>query len=203
MNLSLDTSLNASQTNVALTDQQESLKRKNGLLTNENSKLRRSIETLKKKAATEIRKLKVEREGLQGKLQQCRHTVNAKESVIERLTDKLNLEADKERHMKSHSTEVFKSLHSRQARKGSPGDNKALEVIGMYETHKERMEDEVSLLRGEVAALNGALKDKENGVVRKEIDGYAGKVDETIERMTYRFREQEKENRELVNKEQR
>ena len=174
----------------------------NALLSNENDKLRKQIDTLKKKATTEIRKLKVTAEGVKSKLQQASHTIKAKETIIERLTDKLNLEADKERRSLEHSQSVFKTLNSRTARKGSPADSKALEVIGMYEAHKDRMDDEMMQLRGEVRALSDALKDKENGVVKKGMEEYGTAVDETMERMTERFKEQEKENRMLANKEQ-
>ena len=176
-------------------------RRAKATLSSRNVALEESVKTLKKRAADEIRKLKQSLSGVERKLAQTSHKVKAKDLMIEKLTDKLNLEATKERESLEHSRNVFKALSSRPARKASPADSKALKVISMYEANKDRMEEELDQLRGEVRQLNEALRDKENVVMKNEFTGYAGAVDGTMERMAQRYKDQERQNRALLNKE--
>ena len=136
-------------------------------------------------------------------VQQEKHRINAKDAIIQRLTDKAMLEEKKKTSTNVHRTEVFKQIQHRIPRKASPVDNQTLDVIGMYETQKEETEDELYSLRNEVQQLNESLREKENVIMKKEFDGAWKSTEENIHSMTEKFKEQEKANHVLQQKESR
>lgn len=156
-----------------------------------------TLSAFKKKAATEIRKLKSDKENLTIKLQQSSNRVKAKESVIDKLTSKLDSTSQKEKQNLEYSKTVFSSLQNRGPRLGSQSDTKALEVIGMYEANKEKMDDEMHALRSEVRELNEALRVKENNMITREIGGVMDNAGESVNRLKGRVEEVEGRNREL------
>ena len=161
------------------------------------AKVDSTLSAFKKKAATEIRKLKNEKESLNVKLLQEAQRVKAKESVIDKLTAKLDTTSQKEKANMEYSKTVFKGLQNRVPRAGSHSDAKALEVIGLYEANKEKMDEEMLALRSEVRSLNEALRQKENRIISREFEGAMDNVGESVSRMKSKVEEVEGRNREL------
>ena len=171
-------------------------------LASENESLRREIAALKNRGATEIRKLKKTVEDKERLASLAEHRAVAKERVIERLTLRLRSESDSVQQKAERSKDVFRALSGgRAARSASTSDASALDVIGVYESQREKATDEIESLRREVRSLNDALRDKENDVMKKELGGAFVKTGDSIERMAERYREQEQENRALQLKE--
>ena len=183
---------NKSANSLAATDK---LDRRSQLLQVENATLRESLDALKRRAATEIRKLKSTVDSSKQKASAAAHAARAKETVIDSLKDRLGAELKKEKAATETTKEVFKALQHRKPRKGSPADTSALSIIGMYEGHKERADDELASLRSEVLALNEALREKENRAMRRDFEGMVEKEVGGEERRREREREERREER--------
>ncbi|GMH88418.1 hypothetical protein TL16_g11150 [Triparma laevis f. inornata] len=197
VNKSHNESFTAEKTSVGLNAMIERLEREKEILKAEKEKSDNTLSAFKKKAATEIRKLKSDKENLTIKLQQSSNRVKAKESVIDKLTSKLDSTSQKEKQNLEYSKTVFSSLQNRGPRLGSQSDTKALEVIGMYEANKGKMDDEMHALRSEVRELNEALRVKENNMITREIGGVMDNAGESVNRLKGRVEEVEGRNREL------
>jgi len=152
-------------------EKMEELRRKNDLLSGSNGKLTGDLDALKKRSVSEIRKLKTLLDGEKQKVKAIGQQVKAKEVMFDKLKKKFMEGAESTRRQEESNREVFKQLKQRGARKGSAEDGSALGIIGMYESHKERIEEEVDFLRGEVRGLNEALRVKENAALSDAVGG--------------------------------
>lgn len=121
----------------------------------------------KEETEEQTKKLKQSYLHLQQQLKVSEHRVKAKEVLVERMQHKLQQQVDKESLSKSRDRQVFRQLQQRDVKKASARDSQTLEYIGMYETQREQMQEEIEHLKHQVAALNAELRDKENYIARK------------------------------------
>jgi hypothetical protein len=171
--------------------------RKLTLLKNENALLKEEMDALKRKCATSIRTLKTTISSLNTKLQttvsQCEVKIRTKDTLLDKLQSKL-VGYDKKKTVDDVTvSNIFKSVNGRSYRKNSTSDQAAYKIIGMYEEHKERIEDEVEQLRNEVKSLNGMLKEKENRVIRDTTQNISDRASQEAESRYAKEQEQHRE----------
>ncbi|KAG2525075.1 hypothetical protein BBO99_00004888 [Phytophthora kernoviae] len=104
---------------------------------------------------------------LQHQLKVSEHRVKAKEVLVEKMQTRLQQQVDKENMNKTRDRRAFRNLQDRDPRRANPRDIQALETIGVYETQREQMQEELEHLKAQVAALNSELRDKDNFITRQ------------------------------------
>ncbi|KAG7396881.1 hypothetical protein PHYBOEH_001571 [Phytophthora boehmeriae] len=129
------------------------------------------LKALQKKESEEAKlaakKLKNSCLRLQQQLKVSEHRVKAKEVLVEKMQAKLQQQVDKENMNKTRDRRAFRNIQDRDLRRANPRDIQALETIGVYETQREQMQEELEHLRAQVAALNSELRDKDNFIARQ------------------------------------
>jgi len=139
---------------------------------------------LKKEAEhseTQSKKLKAACVRLQQQLKVSEHRVKAKEVLVERMQQKLQQQVDKEHLAKTRERQVFRQLQDRDPRRANARDNQSLETIRVFEAQREQLQEEIDLLKTQVASLNAELRDKENFISRKAASESAAPVWEEYE----------------------
>jgi hypothetical protein len=132
-----------------------------------------------------LKKLEMVTLRLRQQLKVSEHRVKAKETLVERMQQKLQQQVDKENISKAKEQNILEKLSqsklsnrsgasrhplpvSGSSSRAKRNDPKTLEWVGMFETQKERMQEEIATLRTQVRELNAELRDKENYISRKE-----------------------------------
>ena len=135
------------------------------------------ISRLKKEQRQSEASLRAEIEGLHQQLNHSEHRVRARETMIETLQDRLQVEVRKAAQERERDRKVFAKVHGRSPRKGSPSDAKTGEIIAMYETQRRGMEVELASLRRDVRRLTMEVRDTENAKQRSRQTGGKSDVD--------------------------
>ena len=126
-------------------------------LKKEASRSRESMEDAASRAKTgeaEAKRLRRENAALKQRLSHSEHRVKAKEAVIQRMQSKLTAEVSRRNAERERDRDMFRELHRRGPRPSSAADRKAVDLIGAFETQKEKMQSELQFLRGEVQRLS-------------------------------------------------
>ncbi|CAK4656342.1 unnamed protein product [Aphanomyces euteiches] len=124
------------------------------------------IKDVKVKFESDVKSLKNQKVKLEQQLKISEHRVKAKETLLERLQNKLQQQIDKEEFSKSRNQDVFRKIQQREPRKTSPSDLKSIELIGMYENERSHLNDEIAQLRNQVQELCSEVREKENIISR-------------------------------------
>jgi hypothetical protein len=131
----------------------------------------RELEEANENLRRETRQLRSTAGSLAQQLKHSENRVRAKESVAEKLTARLRGTADRERAARTHEKSLFKTMQRRDARPDSTADSRTVEIIHVYERQRQKMSDELSVMREEVQSLNDTLREKENFIMQNELGG--------------------------------
>ena len=121
----------------------------------------------KSKAETESRKLTVTVRELKHQLRHSEQRVKAKETVLERLQEKLRTLVDLEKKGRERDRETFARIQRRKPDGRRPHDSKMLEIISAYETRREQSENELQGARRQLRELNESLREKDNFILHQ------------------------------------
>lgn len=133
----------------------------------EIARLQDEVHRQKEETEKQVKVVKSSCLKLQQQLKVSEHRVKAKEVLVERMQKKMQQQVEKENQGKARDRKIFQQLQQREPRKSSIKDTQSLECIGVYETQREQMQQEIDHLRNHVTALNSELRDKENSLSRQ------------------------------------
>lgn len=150
----------------------ERLEREKGELEKDAGKKQLRAETRAEKSSDELhrakeeaRKLKQTESQLQGRVEHLEHTCKAKDKELDSLREKLQAKVDAEERRASRDKEAFSRIQQQLAaerRHGSPRNAASTfspgDIVSAYESHKEKLEQELADARRDAASLRQELK---------------------------------------------
>lgn len=141
--------------------------------------LKEERERLREQLAKEVRRSKSESASLASQLRQSEHRVRAREAAVQKLTDKLREEAEKERATQQRERAMLLKFQQRDSnafrggggggRGGGTNDSGVAESLIAHSKAKERSEAEIDELRAEILRLGDELREKENTILRHRL----------------------------------
>ncbi len=134
------------------------------------SALEEEKERLQGQLANLVRRLKIETASLASQLKQSEHRVKAKETAVQKLMDKLQDEAEKERLSQQRERAALTKLQREHTRGGRVDDSRVTEsLMAHYSKAQRRSEAEMDDLRAEVSRLGDDLREKENTILKHRL----------------------------------
>ncbi|CAB1118118.1 unnamed protein product [Ectocarpus sp. CCAP 1310/34] len=133
---------------------------------------------LQDQLALDSRRARAESASLASQLKQSEHRVKAKEAAAQRLMDKLQEEAEKERLSQQRERAILAKFRQKEAAavvavRGSGGgganDSRVAESLMAHSKAQERSEAEMDKLRAEVSRLGDELREKENTILKHRL----------------------------------
>ena len=129
-------------------------------------------ERLQNQLANLIRRSKTETASLASQLKQSEHRVKAKEAEVQKLMDKLQDEAEKERLCQQRERAVLAKFQQKHTlRGGSTADESraAESLVAHFSKAQRRSEAEMDDLRAQVSRLGDDLREKENTILQHRL----------------------------------
>ncbi|CAM9374864.1 unnamed protein product [Scytosiphon promiscuus] len=133
-------------------------------------------EQLRDRLAREVRRSKAESASLSSQLKQSEHRVRAREAAVQKLTDKLREEAERERATQRRERALLLKFQQGDAFRGGRGgggggsnDSRVAESLIAHSKAKERSEAEIDELRAEVLRLGDELREKERTILKHRL----------------------------------
>lgn len=124
-------------------------------------------ERLQDQLANQIRRSKTENASLTSQLKQSEHRVKAKEAAAQKLMDKLQQEAEKERLSQQRDRALLMKFQQNETFRGcSVSDTRVTESLVAHSKAQQRSEAEMDELRAEVSRLGDDLREKENTILK-------------------------------------
>ncbi|CAM9145127.1 unnamed protein product [Ectocarpus sp. 4 AP-2014] len=133
---------------------------------------------LQDQLALDSRRARAESASLASQLKQSEHRVKAKEAAAQRLMDKLQEEAEKERLSQQRERAILTKFRQKEAAavaavRGSGGgganDSRVAESLIAHSKAQERSEAEMDKLRAEISRLGDELREKENTILKHRL----------------------------------
>ncbi len=140
------------------------LRRKLDIASNKVTTLEQDAKRVEKGESEALRKLRRDNAALHQKLTLSEHRVKAKESVCERLQEKLEQQVKRSDKQREKARSAFESIEKRSPRPRSGGDQEVLEVVRALQSQNEELENELDVLKSQNRQLNEALRDHENAL---------------------------------------
>ncbi|CAM9404192.1 unnamed protein product, partial [Hapterophycus canaliculatus] len=132
-------------------------------------------ERLRDQLVKETRRSKAESASLASQLKQSEHRVRAREAAVQKLTDKLREEAEKERLTQQRERAMLLKFQQRGdafrggGGRGGSNESSVAESLIAHSRAKERSEAEIDELRAEVLRLGDELREKENTILKHRL----------------------------------
>ncbi|CAM9146579.1 unnamed protein product [Ectocarpus fasciculatus] len=136
---------------------------------------------LQDQLALESRRAKAENASLASQLKQSEHRVKAKEAAAQKLMDKLQDEAEKERLSQQRERAILTKFRQNEAAAatavsrggvgggGGANDSRLAESLIAHSKAQERSEAETDKLRAEISRLGDELREKENTILKHRL----------------------------------
>lgn len=134
--------------------------------------LEQEKERLQGELANLVRRSKIETASLASQLKQSEHRVKAKEAAVQKLMDKLQGEAEKERLSQQRERAMLTKFQRKHTLRGggSADDSRVAEsLMAHYSKAQRRSEAEMDDLRAEVSRLGEDLREKENTILKHRL----------------------------------
>lgn len=139
-------------------------------------------ERLQDQLTNQIRRSKTENASLASQLKQSEHRVKAKEAAAQKLMDKLQQEAEKERLCQQRDRAALMKFQQNETFRGiSASDTRVTESVMTHSKAQQRSEAEMDELRAEVSRLGDDLREKENTILRHRLGpDWTSDLDESV-----------------------
>lgn len=131
--------------------------------------LEEETERLREQLAKEARRSNTENASLASQLKQSEHRVKAKEAAAQKLMDKLQDEAEKERLSQQRERAMLIKIQQKEVFGRGANDSRVTESLIAHSRAQERSKAEVDELRAKVSRLGEELGEKENTILKHRL----------------------------------
>lgn len=131
--------------------------------------LEEDIKRLREQLEKETRRAKTENASLASQLRQSEHRVKAKEAAAQKLMDKLQNEAEKERLSQQREQAMLMKSQKKEFFGRGANDSRVTESLIAHSKAQERSMAEIDELRANVSRLGDELGEKENTILKHRL----------------------------------